>query len=138
MWDVLKSKGHVISRNGKYACIYYPYHLMGLESPVSILLGDLMGIGSHPECRQVSVMTGVAKKDLPKGTELKVQGHHHSIDGLVPQLVVKESAVHLAPFYLLNGTTLLNDVKAGEAVNQEDVDLSSLPVYQLYMEGLKL
>ncbi|MGL5433897.1 MAG: homoserine dehydrogenase [Lachnospiraceae bacterium] len=138
MWEVLKSKGHVVSRNNKYACIYYPYHLMGLESPVSILLGDLMGIGCHPECRQVSVMAGIAKKDLPKGTELKVQGHHHSIDGLVPQLIEWKTAGHLAPFYLLNGTTLLKDVKAGEPVTQEDVDLSSLAIYQLYMEGLKL
>ena len=29
---------------------------MGLETPVSIILGDLMGIGCHPECRQVSVL----------------------------------------------------------------------------------
>lgn len=42
MWDILKGKGHVMSKNGKYCCIYYPYHYMGLETPISILLGDLM------------------------------------------------------------------------------------------------
>lgn len=138
MWDILKSKGHVMSRNGKYACIYYPYHYMGLETPVSILLGDLMGVGTHAECRQVSVLAGVAKKDIPKGTVLKVEGHHHSIDGLVPELLETTDAKDAAPFYLLNGTTLKNDVKAGDPVTLNDVDLSGLETYQLYKKGLEL
>ena len=79
VWELLTSKGHVVSRNGKYACIYLPYHYMGLETPISILLGDILGLGTHSECRQVSVMAGVAQKDMPKGTILKVQGHHHPL-----------------------------------------------------------
>ena len=138
MWDILKSKGHVMSRNGKYACIYYPYHYMGLETPVSILLGDLMEIGTHPECRQVSILAGVAKKDLPKGTVLTVAGHHHSIEGLVPELLEREKAEQAAPFYLLNGATLLRDVKEGNPVTLKDVNLSGLPVYEYYKQGLKL
>lgn len=138
MWDILKGKGHVMSRNGKYACIYYPYHYMGLETPVSILLGDFMDIGTHPECRQVSVLSGVADRDLPKGTELKVHGHHHAIDGLTPQLLERKSAGSLAPFYLLNGTTLLKDIKKGEPITLDAVDLSNLETYKLYAEGLKL
>ena len=138
MWDILKGKGHVMSRNGKYCCIYLPYHYMGLETPVSILLGDLMGVGVHPECRQVSVLSGVAQEDLPKGTELWVHGHHHEIDGLTPQLLERSSAGELAPFYLLNGTKLLKDIKKGEPVTLDAVDLSGLGTYQLYLDGLKL
>ncbi len=138
MWELLRSKGHVMSKNGKYACIYYPYHYMGLETPVSILLGDLMGIGTHPECRQVSVLAGVAQKDLPKGTTLTVQGHHHAIEGLVPELLEREASGDAAPFYLLNGTTLLRDVKAGDPVTLKDVDLSELEIYKLYSRGLEL
>lgn len=136
MWDILKSKGHVMSRNGKYACIYYPYHYMGLETPVSILLGDLMGIGAHPECRQVSVMAGVACRELPAGTKLEVSGHHHGIDGLVPELLERNNVGSVAPFYLLNGMTLLRNVKKGEPVTLEDVDLSHSKPYELYAGGL--
>ena len=50
---------------------------MGLETPVSILLGDFMNIGTHTECRQVSVLAGVAKQDIPKGTQLKVVTLEH-------------------------------------------------------------
>lgn len=138
MWDILKGKGHVMSRNGKYACIYYPYHYMGLETPVSVLLGDLMGIGAHPECRQVSVLAGVAQEDLPKGTVLTVKGHHHSIEGLVPELLERKEVGNIAPFYLLNGAALLKDVKKGEPVTLDHVDLSQLEAYKLYAQGLKL
>lgn len=138
MWELLISKGHVVSRNGKYACIYLPYHYMGLETPISILLGDIMGIGTHPECRQVSVMTGVADRDLPKGTLLKVQGHHHSIEGLVPELWELKDAAQVAPFYLLNGSTLLKDVKKGQPITKDVVDLSGSLPYELYNQGLEL
>lgn len=127
-----------MSRNGKYACVYYPYHYMGLETPVSILLGDLMGIGTHEECRQISVLAGVAERDIPAGTVLKVAGHHHSIDGLVPELLEREKANLAAPFYLLNGATLLREVKKGEPITTEDVDLSGLATYQYYKEGLEI
>ena len=138
MWDILKGKGHVMSRNGKYACIYYPYHYMGLETPASILEGDFMGVGCHPECRQVTIMAGVADRDLPAGTTLAVQGHHHSIDGLTPQLLEKKDAADAAPFYLLNKAVLLNDVKKGQPVTLKDVDLSGLEAYKLYLKGLEL
>ena len=138
MWDILKGKGHVMSRNGKYACIYYPYHYMGLETPASILEGDFLGVGCHPECRQVTIMAGVADRDLPAGTTLAVQGHHHSIDGLTPQLLEKKDAADAAPFYLLNKAVLLNDVKKGQPVTLKDVDLSGLEAYKLYLKGLEL
>ena len=137
VWELLKGKGHVVSRNGKYACLYLPYHYMGLETPVSILLGDLMGIGTHEEVRQVSVMAGVAQEDIPKGTVLKVHGHHHSIDGLVPELWEKKDAKEVAPFYLLNGMALLKDVKKGEAVTLDAVELSGRP-YEIFKEGYGL
>ena len=138
VWDLLTGKGHVVSRNGKYACMYLPYHYMGLETPISILLGDLLGIGTHEECRQVSVMTGVARRDIPKGTVLKVAGHHHSIDGLVPELWGARDAQNAAPFYLLNGAVLLKDIKAGEPVTRDAVDLTGSLPYELYEQGLKL
>ena len=138
MWDVLESKGHVVGKNGKYACLYYPYHVMGLESPVSILLGDLLGIGTRTDCRQVSVLSGVAKEDLSKGTLLTVHGHHHEIDGLTPELLERTTVGNLAPYYLLNGTSLIKDVKKGTPITMEDVDLSELDIYKLYVQGLEL
>ena len=138
VWKLLTSKGHVVSRNGKYACVYLPYHYMGLETPLSILLGDILGIGTHGECRQVSVMTGVAQRNLAKGTILKVQGHHHSIEGLIPELWELKEAGNVAPFYLLNGMELLEDVMAGSPITKDVVDLSGSLPYELYNRGIRL
>ncbi len=138
MWDMLIGKGHVVSRNKKYCCIYYPFHMMGLESPVTILMGDLQGIGTHPECRQVSVLTGVATKDLPAGLKLVVEGHHHEIIGTTPKLLERAVVGNAAPYYLLNGAELLRDVKAGSPITMEDVDLSGLKIFELYRKGLEL
>ena len=111
---------------------------MGMETPATILLGDFMNIGTHPECRQVSTLAGVANRDLSKGTVLQVAGHHHAIDGLTPELLERKSAGDAAPFYLLNGSVLLNDVKKGQPVTMADVDLSGLETYKLYKQGLAL
>lgn len=138
VWEILEGKGHVVSRNRKYACLYLPYHFMGTETPASIVLGDFLGIGSHPECRQVSVMAGVASRDLPAGTVLEVKGHHHSIDGLVPELWEKAEAKDIAPFYLLNGLTLKKEIKKGEPVTKDIVDLGDNVPYELYKKGFEL
>ena len=35
-WALLAGKGHVVSRDGRYACVFWPYHLMGVETPLTI------------------------------------------------------------------------------------------------------
>lgn len=137
VWQLLAGKGHVVSRNGKYCCIYLPYHYMGVETPSSILLGDLLGLGTHPECRQVTVLAGVADQDIPAGTELWVHGHHHAIDHLIPELRETAAAADIAPFYLLNGCTLTRDLKKGEPVTRDAVRLKGFCA-ELFEEGLKL
>ena len=139
VWEVLRGKGHVVSRGGKYACLYYPYHIMGVESPITLLLGDLLGIGNHPECRQVSVLVGVAERDLPAGTELKVAGHNHAIAGLLTELHPRASLPEkVVPYYLLGGTALTRPVAKGAPITMEDVDLSGSAVAELYRRGLAL
>ena len=138
MWALLESKGHIVSSNGDYACIYLPYHLMGLETPISILLGDFLDIGNQENCRQVSVMAGIAKEDLSKGKVLYVSGHHHEIEELTPQLLERDEFNRVAPFYLLNGCELIKDVIKGNLITIDDIDLSKSSLYELYKKGIKL
>ena len=83
-------------------------------------------------------MAGVADQDLPAGMTFKVYGHHHQIDGLVPELLNRNEYPEVAPFYLLNGQTLKKDVKKGNPVTTEDVDLEAIPIYSVYKKGLEL
>lgn len=138
VWDLLKSKGHIVGKNNKYACVIQPFHLMGLETPISILLGDLKGIGGSEDCRQVSVMSAFTNRDFKKGETLEVSGHHHSIEGIVPSLLPIEQSSDMAPFYLLNNAILKNDIKKGEFIKLEDVEIKSKEGLRAYNQALKL
>ena len=82
-WQVLKAKGHPCSRNDRYAALYHPAHLLGVETGTSVLAAALMkhatgGGNLRPLCD----LCGRAVRDLPKGTVLDMGGHHHTIDGV--------------------------------------------------------
>lgn len=139
VWKTLAEKGHAVSRNGKYCCLYEPYHYMGVETPATILLGDRLGIGTHPECRQVSVMAGVAQQDIPAGTVLRVAGHHHAIQGLTPNLLeYTRCPGDVVPFYLLNGAVVTRPIPRGRTLSLSDVDVADQKTLAYYREGLKL
>lgn len=57
---------------------------------------------------------------------------------MIPELLERSAVGDAAPFYLLNGAMLINDVKKGDPVTLSDVDLSGLETYRLYTEGLEL
>ena len=139
--DLLKGKGHVISKNGKYGCIYHPYHMMGLEAPLSIILGERLGIGTRNDTRQVSVMVGVAKEDMKAEQTFKVYGHHHEIKDVQPQLFERNKAENAVPFYLLNNITLKNSVKKGDVICFGDIEVESNQnnnTFKIYQKGLSL
>ncbi len=114
---MLREKGHVISRDGRYATIYLPYHLMGVETPASIREAA-SGRVLQPSARR-SILGARAAVNIPAGTVFLVEGHHHDIVGLNTAMV--EDAI-AAPFYLLDGATASRDIKAGELLTVDDVE----------------
>lgn len=123
-WEVLRGKGHVVSRSGAYACIYLPYHLMGVETPITLLSAVLLGVpfGSAEPTRSV-VLAGRAKHDIPAGTVLEMGGHHHDVTGVQAVLVPADrpEAAAAAPLYLAAHATLARDVAAGELIAIDDL-----------------
>ncbi|GLY30703.1 hypothetical protein [Kineosporia sp. NBRC 101731] len=138
-WKLLEGKGHVVSRNGKYACLYLPYHVMGVETPVSLLAAVRLGIGSGVAApRQNAVMAGRARTDLARGTVLHMGGHHHEIDGVEPVLLpTTEAPQNTAPFYLAAHTTLAREVRAGELITFEDLADADADLVDAYTRGLR-
>ncbi|MFC7554677.1 homoserine dehydrogenase [Pseudoroseomonas wenyumeiae] len=69
VWELLREKGHVVSRTGRYACIFQPYHLMGLETPVSLLSAAGQGRASGSDTQRVhAVMVARADRDFQAGS----------------------------------------------------------------------
>ena len=135
-WEILRGKGHVVSRDGQYACIYWPYHFMGIETPITIVAAvDGTSVISEP--RQHTILAARATGPLEPGTTFRVEGHHHEIAGVAP-VILDPDAGEIAPYYLLSGARLVSPVAAGELVRISD--LADVPAAALaaYRSGLAL
>ncbi|UWM49016.1 homoserine dehydrogenase [Streptomyces carpaticus] len=122
-WETLRQKGHVVSRDGRYACLYLPYHLMGVETPTTLRDAVLRGIpAGSPTPTQHAVLAGRATQDLTAGTVLTMGGHHHEVTGVAPVLLpVADAPTGTAPLYLAAHATLVRDVAAGSLLTLDDV-----------------
>ena len=123
-WNVLAAKGHTVSRSGESAMIWIPRHLLGLEAPISLLDAVINGVSVAGEPKPVVDLVGRATRPLPAGTRLVAEGHHHTIEGVAPELV---DAAPLepgrpAPYYLLSGRRLLRDLPAGASITLADIE----------------
>ena len=133
-WETLRGKGHVISRDGRYACLYWPYHYMGVETPLTV-----HAAADHAPAlpaRATTVLAARAVRDLPAGTQLAVAGHHHEIDGVAP--VMLPATTEATAYYLLDGARLLRDVPAGELIHESDVEGIDPLARDLHYEGREL
>ena len=135
-WETLRGKGHVVSRDGRHACIYWPYHFMGVETPLSIVAA-VDGTSRLPEPRQHTILAARADEALTAGTAFRVEGHHHEIAGVAP-VIVDPDDDGIAPYYLLGGARLVADVAPGDLVRLDD--LADVPEAALaaYRAGLAL
>lgn len=119
-WSVLAAKGHVVSRDGRYACIYLPYHLMGIETPSTVRRVRAGAVAPTPPGGPL--LAARVRVDLPSGTRLSVEGHHHEIAGCDPVFVPGDPAAEVCPFYLLDGAVTRRALPAGSLVSLADVD----------------
>ncbi|GGJ93713.1 homoserine dehydrogenase [Pseudomonas matsuisoli] len=122
-WELLAQKGHVVSRNGRYACLYLPYHFMGVETPISLLNAVLHKRASGTDRPTLcAVLGGRATADIPAGTVLSMGGHHHDVTG-VQAVLLKATEVpdDVAPLYLAAHATTARDIKAGELLRLGDL-----------------
>ncbi|PLZ01112.1 homoserine dehydrogenase [Burkholderia sp. WAC0059] len=122
-WELLAQKGHVVSRNGRYACLYLPYHFMGVETPVTlfeaVLHGRPSGAANPGQC---VVLAGRTTTAIAAGTTLHMGGHHHDVTGVQAVLLDRKDApANVAPLYLAAHATLARDVEAGTLLTIDDL-----------------
>jgi predicted homoserine dehydrogenase-like protein len=124
-WEVLRAKGHVVSRTGEAAMIYRPSHLLGVESATTVLSAVLRKRSSGPDdVRPRYDVVGRTNKPLAAGTVLEAVGHHHQIDGVDGLMVPARAATgaNPIPFYLMAGNHLRRDVAAGTVITTEMIE----------------
>jgi predicted homoserine dehydrogenase-like protein len=104
---------------GRYACMYKRWHLIGLEVGISVASVGLRGepTGCATGFRADAVAT--AKRDLKAGEILDGEGGHTVVGRLMP--AADSLALGALPLGLAHEVRLLNPVKAGQAVRWTDV-----------------
>jgi predicted homoserine dehydrogenase-like protein len=105
--------------SGRYAALYRPNHLLGLELPISLLQVALRG---EPTGRPVAWrgdVAAVAKRDLAAGEILDGMGGFTVYGTLLPPAITL--ARGLLPLGLAGGLLLQRPVPAGQALSWDDV-----------------
>ena len=112
--------GLLTDTSGRYAVMYRPYHLVGLELSVSILRAGLDGEATGGPVGFNADVIATAKKNLAADEVLDGEGGYCVYGTLNPaDIAVKQS---LLPIGLANRVKLINDVAAGQGVKWSDID----------------
>ena len=112
--------GLPVDATGRYASMYKPFHLIGLELGISVLSAAFRGepTGQSRVFRGDAV--AVAKRDLAPGDMLDGEGGYTVWGKLIPaRLSLEKKAL---PIGLAHGIKVTRAVKAGDVVTRDDVE----------------
>lgn len=119
--DCFQQYGLLTDKSGWYGSMWRPFHLIGLETSVSVLSACLRGeaTGSSAEFRADAVAT--AKRDLKAGEMLDGEGGYTVWAKAIPAtLSIQHNAL---PIGLAHHVRLRNDVPKDQVVRMSDVEL---------------
>ena len=116
-----KQYGLPTDPTGRYAAMYKPFHLIGLELSISVLNVALRGepTGSCRAWRGDAV--AVAKRALKAGETLDGEGGYCVYAKLIP--AARSLALNALPIGLAHHVKLKRDIAAGEFLSAADVAL---------------
>lgn len=109
--------------SGRYAALYRPHHLLGLELPLSVLRVGLRGEATGSPVAFRGDVAAVAKRDLAAGELLDGGGGDTVRGALLPAATSLERG--LLPIGLAHGLMVLRAVPAGQALRWDDVQYES-------------
>lgn len=107
---------------GRYAALYRPYHLCGLETPLSVVEAGLYGRATGaPRPAPTAECIAVAKRDLRAGELLDGSGGK-TVLGQIERAEIAR-AEELLPLGLAYAAPVLRDIPRGQALTYGDVRL---------------
>ena len=115
----LKLYGVSVDDSGEFAAMYRPFHLIGLETGISVASAALRGeptgapVGWHADA------VATAKRDLAAGESLDGEGGYTVWGRIMP--AEHSLAAGALPIGLAHGVTLRRPIAAGEIVAWADV-----------------
>jgi predicted homoserine dehydrogenase-like protein len=121
--DCFKQYGLKTDSSGRFAAMYKPYHLIGLELNISILSTALRGEPTGQPRDFRGDVVAVAKRDLRSGDVLDGEGGYTVWGRLMPaQASLKVGAL---PIGLAHNVRLISDIARGQVVRWKDVEIDN-------------
>jgi len=118
---IVNTKGQIPNAKGTAALIYRPYHLCGVETPLSLLCAGLLGVSTGSSTYIPSYdMVQTAARDLKAG---EIIGNDH--DPALAATIIPATKIgngSAVPAHLLNGNKLKQDVPAGTLLTYDLVE----------------
>ena len=112
-----------LSGHGDFWCLYRPYHLANLETPITIshvLLDNAETLNTKRV--PVAETITVAKKDLNPGDTIDALGGF-TVYGMIEKAVIAKEQ-NLVPLGLTVGGKIVKPVKMGEAISYDAIELN--------------
>ncbi|MDX6647210.1 MAG: hypothetical protein QOK40_2937 [Miltoncostaeaceae bacterium] len=109
------------SASGAHGALYRPYHLIGLETSISVLSAGLLGEPTGTPRGFRADVVAVAKRDLAAGDRLDGEGGFTVRGALAP--AAASLAERALPIGLAHGARLARPVAAGATVRWDDLDI---------------
>ena len=128
--DCFSQYGLKTDSTGKYAAMYKPYHLIGLELGISVATIAVRGEATGATGDWKGDVVATAKQKLKAGEKLDGEGGFTVYGKLIP---TADSLKHQAlPIGLAHNMILNKDIAAGQAISWKDVD------YDASMQAIKI
>jgi len=127
-----KQYGLPTDDTGRFAAMYKPFHLIGLELSVSVLSAALRGEPTGQAREMRGTVASVAKRDLKAGEMLDGEGGY-TIWGKAQPVAHAQDAL---PIGLADHVKLVRDVREGQILTFADVDLADDAILSLYKAGI--
>jgi predicted homoserine dehydrogenase-like protein len=121
--DCFRQYGLKTDSSGRYAAMYKPYHLIGLELNISVLSAALRGESTGRPRDFRGDVAAVAKRNLRAGEMLDGEGGYTVWGKLMP--AAGSLAAGALPIGLAHRVKLLHDVAHGEVVRWSDVEIDA-------------
>ena len=117
---------------GRFAAMYKPFHLIGLELSMSVLSTALRGEPTGQAREMRGTVASVAKRDLKAGETLDGEGGY-TVWGKAQPVQLARDAL---PIGLADHVQVTRDVPAGQVLTFADVEIGEDPALALYRKGL--
>ncbi len=117
----MKDYGMAMDPTGKYAVMYRPYHLVGMEAPVSIARAVLYNEPTGAPTAHVGEVVATAKRPLEPGDVLDGEGGFTVYGSLVE--ATRAFSQHLLPIGLCHGAKVVRRVAEDQTLSYGDVEM---------------